>query len=159
MMEEQVEVFPPNAVTAVVWPWRERLDPPPVLPPPSTVRPCLIQFMVLIIVGLIVRYGIGHPRVAYLPFGMASLILVTGLFFPPAFRKIEGFGLRLGQWVGIIMTWVLLTPFFYICFIPGRIFGAVTGRDPMTRGFPTDEKTYWIDRSKVESPRHFERQY
>ena len=158
-MTEQGAGLPPDAVTAVVWPWREQLAAPEEVPPPSTVRPCLIQFAVLIIVGLIVRFWIGHPRIACIPFGMAALVLVTGLFIPPAFRKIEGFGFWLGKWVGIIMTWGLLTPFFYICFTAGRIYGLVTGRDPMTRGFPTDQKTYWIPRSKVEHPRYYERQF
>ena len=92
-----------------------------------------------------------RPRTAMVLFAVGGVVLVSGLFIPPLFRRIEKAGQWLGKWFGMALTWVLLAPLFYLVFLPGRIILLATGRDPMRRGFPSGEASYWVTRPPARS--------
>ena len=46
--------------------------------------------------------------------------------------------------LAIGLTWLLLVPFFYLCFVPGRLVLMALRKDPMNRECPSAEKSYWV---------------
>jgi hypothetical protein len=72
---------------------------------------------------------------------VAALASPTGLYARVA-GLLEAFGLM----VGTAVTWLVLTPVFFLVFAP---FGLLTRRgsnDPMKRGYDKSASTYWITR-------------
>ncbi|NIP18141.1 MAG: hypothetical protein GWM87_08275, partial [Xanthomonadales bacterium] len=61
-----------------------------------------------------------HVLMSKVIVALAALVLISGLFLPRVFNAIERGGRRLGFWVGTGLTWILLVPFFYVVFVPGR---------------------------------------
>jgi hypothetical protein len=90
---------------------------------------------------------------------LAAVVLVSGLFIPPVFRGIERFGQVLGRGVSVGLTWGLLVPFYYLCFVPGRFFLLLRGKDPLHRQVPTDVSSYWIPRPPVRSLAQYTKQH
>ena len=91
--------------------------------------------------------------------GISTVVLICGLFIPPAFLAIEKFGLKLGEWVATSLTWILLVPFFYICFVPGRIIISLAGKDPLNLKFSSTAKTYWVPRIPVNDIARYGKQH
>ena len=53
---------------------------------------------------------------------------------------------HVGEWIGAVLAWVLLTPVFLFFFVPYGL-GARRGRgDRIGRAFDRSAKTYWITR-------------
>ena len=90
---------------------------------------------------------------------IAVLLFVSGFFLPSVFERIERLGRALGQGAGILISWICLVPVFYIVFGAGRLFLWISGRDPMRRKFPTQDRSYWVVRKPVADPRDYLRQY
>jgi hypothetical protein len=118
----------------------------------------LIQTLVPAGVGLIFHF-LDHLVAAKVLWGVSGLLLLSGLFVPFVFNKIEQFGRWFGKWVGVIVTWVLMVPMFWLIFVPGRVILKLRGIDPMCRKFPTDEKTYWVPRKPVSNMDDYKRQF
>jgi hypothetical protein len=91
--------------------------------------------------------------------GVSGVLLISGLFIPPVFNRIEQFGRWFGKGVGIAITWILLVPVFYLLFVPGRLILMVRGIDPMCRKFPTAAPTYWVPRKPVTNLEEYKRQF
>ena len=100
-----------------------------------------------------------RPVAAVILFGIGTLLLVSGLFIPALFFRIERFGQAVGRVVGLVLTWIILLPMFYLVFVPGRLILMMRGIDPMCRKFPTDAQTYWVPRKPVGSVEEYKRQF
>ncbi len=147
-----------NVVSKTVWPWQEELgtkNDSTGLPRPA--RAC-IQVVVMLIIGGILTWA-EKTIMSYIVFSLAGIVLVCGLFIPPAFSAIERFGKALGHYVATGLTWILLVPFFYLCFVPARLIMHLRGKDPLTRACPTNNNTYWIKRKPVDNVNHYKRQH
>lgn len=107
--------------------------------------------------ALMVRKG--HTTAAGIVGGIGAVMLLSGLFIPAMFLKLERGGRWLGKAAGVGLTWLLLVPMFYLVFFPGRLILMLTGNDPMARKFPTKAPTYWIARKPVLSAEEYKRQY
>lgn len=90
---------------------------------------------------------------------IGALVLFGGLFFPPLHRLFDQAGKWLGRVVGRALTWLLLVPFFYLCFPLGRLILRLRGADPLTRNWDRQAASYWIDRKPVTDAAHYTRQY
>ena len=155
--------FQQNPVSKVVWPWVEKAERPkePVSARPSVVK-VLIQSIVPAVVGFLFykfQWGSHADIVSKVLWGIASFVLVSGLFIPPFWRGIEAFGQFLAKFVGTALTWGLLVPFFYLVFVPGRLMLKLKGKDPMQQAFPTDKETYWEPRPPVASVEQYRKQH
>ena len=113
----------------------------------------------MLVVAAVLRYALHKPVAAAVVLALAGVVLGCGLFAPPAFRAIEAFGVRLGSWVGTGMTWLLLVPFFYLCFAVGHGFLALAGKDPLHRAFLPQATTYWTPRPKITDPDYYRKQF
>lgn len=118
----------------------------------------LLQAVIPAAVGAFFWYK-GKPVAAGVLFGIGALLLVSGFLIPALFLTIEKAGRWFGKWVGTAITWILLTPVFYLVFVPGRLILMMQGIDPMSRKFPTDAKTYWVPRKPVTSVDEYKRQF
>lgn len=101
----------------------------------------------------------GKPIAGSVLCGIGALVLISGLFIPALFARIEQFGKALGIAVGTALTWILLVPMFYLVFLPGRLMLLARGIDPMCRQFPTQLRTYWIPRKAVGGAEEYTRQF
>ena len=110
------------------------------------------------IVGAVL-YHFNREIGAFIVWTLAALVLIGGLFYAPLFHGFEKFGQLLARGVAAGLTWGLLVPFYYLCFLPGRIAMSLTGKDPMNRKFPTDAKTYWIPRPAVRNIGQYKKQH
>lgn len=110
-------------------------------------------------IGAGLFWGLEHRAVGIVAWGLAAVVLVSGFFIPPVFAAIERFGKRLGQWVGVGLTWGLLTPFYYLCFVPMHLGLVLKGKDPLHRQVPTDESTYWTPRKPVPNMAQYRKQF
>lgn len=76
--------------------------------------------------------------------GFAVLVLVSGLWIPAVFALFERLGRGAAAVVGVVLTWSLLVPFFYLFFTPARLWLGLRGKDPLQRRFSSDADTYWV---------------
>ena len=149
-----------NTVLSVVWPWREKAARAVSSAPrgPSRIA-VLTQAAVMAAIGAGLFWGLEHRIVGAVAWGLAAVVLVSGFFIPPVFAAIERFGKLLGKWVGILLTWGLLAPFYYLCFFPMHLAQKIRGKDPLHRQVPTAEPTYWTPRKPVADLTQYRKQF
>ncbi len=137
------------------WRWKEEQQ---AARPADYRRAGMIQAAVIggvaVILGLL-----GRVLFAWIAGGIAAVLLVIVLVRPRWYAPIRGFSARLGRWAAAGLTWGLLTPFFYLVFVPGRIVLALRGRDPLEREFPTDKPTYWVAHPPRQGTQQYRKQY
>jgi hypothetical protein len=151
-----VETFKPPVNK---WHWRVLGPPPQPKKPMSMKVKALIQAPIMALVGGLIYWYFDHLIGPVIIWTLAGVVLVGGLFVPPMFRAIEHFGLWLGKWVAIILNWGLLTPFFYLCFAPGRLILKLKGHDPMDRAFPDARESFWIPRKPITDFSQYRKQH
>ncbi|MDQ3907108.1 MAG: SxtJ family membrane protein [Acidobacteriota bacterium] len=86
-----------------------------------------------------------------------ALLLVAGLFVPPAARAFHAGWMKFAYALGWINSRVLLTALFYGVFAPYGFVSRLTGRDPLRRR-ERDGETFWTTRKATRQTREqFER--
>ena len=149
-----------NPVLSVVWPWREKAagaaKPEPRGPSRTAV---LTQTAVMAAIGAGLFWGLEHRVAGIVAWSLAAVVLVSGFFIPPVFAAIERFGKLLGKWIGTLLTWGLLAPFYYLCFFPMHLALKIRGKDPLHRQVPTAEPTYWTPRKPVADLAQYRKQF
>jgi hypothetical protein len=147
-----------KTVRQTVWPW-DAPAPRPVDAHAALRRKALIQALVMATVAAVVFFT---TTLRSLPVVLSVLSLVNvvlGLVAPPAFALIDRGLLRFGTLCGQGATWLLLAPFFYLFFVPARLWMALRGRDPLNRTFPDTHPTYWLPRRPVTNPDEYRKQF
>ena len=166
-MDEQVDAvgkaatpYRQSNVSATVWPWvSAAAGQTGAAAGGGRRRQALIQAGVMTAIAATLAFVVKHPAMAVVVCILATVVLLSGLFMPPVFAAIERFGAWLGKVVGLALTWILLVPFFVLCFIPGRLILAMRGVDPMRRDLTRDEQTYWTSTPRHASPDYYRKQY
>jgi hypothetical protein len=149
-----------SPVSRAVWPWWEaRVPVGRHAGRGHRVRRAAMESCIGLAVGLLLLLKFRKEILATVVFSISGLTLIGGLFIPPLYRGIQRVGQWLGKVVGVGITWILLVPFFYICFPLGRVFFTVAGKDPIQRRFSPEAPTYWVPRKPISGPEHFHRQY
>jgi hypothetical protein len=143
-----------------VWPWKTRAAEGSAAPSgrPAWVRGG-IQALITAGIGFVLYRYAGHAGMAYAVWTIALVVAVSSICIHRVFAAIEGFGRRLGVWVGTGLTWGLLVPFFYLVFVPGRLVMALLGKDPMKREFPAKEASCWSPRRTKMDEAHYRKQF
>lgn len=118
----------------------------------------IIQFVIMACIGSFLLF-VHHTVLAVIVYCLSVLNLVGGLFIPPLFVLFDKLGKLLAVVFGKVLTWVLLVPFFYLCFVPGRLIMLLLGKDPMKRKLDPDAETYWMDKKDMHNTDHFKVQY
>lgn len=118
-----------------------------------------------VLIRVVVTWGIGIALfiwtearlLASIVFAIGGILLLTGLVAPRLFRALDHAFFTLGRWVATAVTWILLVPFYFLVFTPGRIVHMCTGKDPMNRQCPTQEPTYWTRHTWKTDPESYHR--
>lgn len=148
-----------NRVSQTVWPWRNAAARSAAAPTHGNVKGrVLLQASIMAIVAGLFLYH-HHPIPGTILLILAGFLLVSGFFIPSFFLGFEKGGRKFGQWVATGVTWLLLVPFYYLCFLPGRIAILLTGKDPLTRQFPSKATTFWVPRPPVKDPSRYGKQF
>ena len=148
-----------DSVSKAIWPWREAASrQAPTAAHGNVKARALLQTIIMAAVAGVFFYR-RHPVPGAILSALAVMMLTGGCFFPSFFLALERAGRRFGQWVGTGLTWLLLVPFFYLCFIPARIILLLTGKDPLNREFPSKAATLWVPRPPVKDPGQYRKQF
>lgn len=147
-------------VVEAIWPWRRRKQPDASgLDPNTRRRRAITQALVMTGIGLLLFFLAKHKLMAQIVWSLAAVVLTSGFFLPRIFKGIEAFGAALGKGAAVGLTWGLLTPFFYLIFLPGRLILRLQGKDPLHTKWPSDETTYWIPHRPTASTKQYEKQH
>jgi len=141
------------------WTWNALGTPPSEKKPMSMKTKACIQAPIMALVAWALYHFRDHRVVPMIIWSLAGLVLIGGLFIPPLFLAFEKFGRWLGKWVTVILNWVLLVPFYYLCFLPGRIILLIRGKDPMDREFPSNRESFWIPRKQITDMKQYRKQH
>jgi len=136
------------------WTWRALGQPPPARKPLSPRVKATIQAPLMAAVGWLIFHFFGHVVVPLMVWTLAGLVLIGGWLVPPVFHAIERFGQAIARFATIGLNWLLLVPFFYLCFLPGRIILMLRRIDPMDRVFPDPRPSFWIPRKPVDTAQY-----
>jgi hypothetical protein len=150
-----------RSIYDAVWRWRDAKDSTKGAKDDAgaRIRAALIQVVVMVCIGLLLQLVFKKVIMARIVWSLAGVVLVSGLFIPPVFRAIERFGAALGRWAAVGLTWLLLVPFFYLFFVPGRMIIKLKGKDPMCRKCPTDLPTYWVKHAPIQGVEQYRKQH
>lgn len=136
-------------VSAAIWPWTSPRAGDPGAQRKKDVQRAIAQSAVAGAIGLLLLLALHRRVLGAIVLAIAAFVLVSGLFLPPAFHALDKFGRWLGKAVGTALTWLLLVPFFYLCFVPARALMGLLKKDPLKLKFSTAEASYWTPRPPV----------
>ena len=122
-------------------------------------RRSLLQFSITIIIASLLFFFFHHIVFGIIIYSLSFLVLLCGFFIPTAFAALDKLGRFLGAFVGRLLTYLLLVPFFYLCFFSGRLILKMLGKDPMKRTLEPNAATYWIERKCIEDTKYYKVQY
>ncbi|MDP6522862.1 MAG: hypothetical protein QGH15_01450 [Kiritimatiellia bacterium] len=137
-----MEDFQQNHVSRTVWPWMDADG--NAAESGSLPRRAAVQAVIMCAIASVLFFLLHHHVMPVIILVLATIVVLSAFFAPALFHGIDRFGKALGQVVGIILTWMLLIPFFYICFTVGRLLLVVLKVDPMRRKAETGEDTCWV---------------
>lgn len=144
-------------VAQVVWPWRTPSQTPAGVR--TRWRRVLLQGIVTAAVATFLTWRLGRYRLGLFLYCFSAVILICGFLAPKAFDILERMGRKLAHAVALALTWLLLLPFFYLCFAPAHLILKLMGKDPMQRHFDRTRSSYWVDHTPPIAPQPYTRQY
>ena len=146
-------------VVDAIWPWRRTGGKTGQPDPAARRKRAVVEACVALAVALLLTFVFHKRIIGAIVFCIAALVLVGGLFVPPLYAGFKKAGVFLAKVVGVVLSWGLLVPFFYICFTVGRFVLLVSGKDPMRRKFDRDLKSYWSVHTSMGGADRYSRQY
>lgn len=146
-----------TAVERVVWPWNRRTG---LAAPRAPWRRALTQVALMTAAAAVLHLYFHKALAASILLGVAAVVLTLAAVAPPAFRQLE----KAMEWLvagfGKLLNHVLLVPFFYLVFVPGRLFMTMSGKDPLERKYPAPEhKTFWVKHAGPADAAAYQRQH
>lgn len=154
-MSEQTSESNAARVTAIVWPWRE-----PVEPSASTRSiVSILQPLIPLTVGLVFWY-FGHPIPAIVLACLSALLFTLCFAAPKVYGKIERGILIFLMWVGIGLNWLLLSPIYLTFFAGAHLIRIIRKTDKLELNLDENASSYWHEHRKVDDyKRYARRQY
>jgi hypothetical protein len=142
-----------NKAQVIAWQWNQPGDEKQNNPK----KTAWIQFAVMISVAS--AFLLFHHVVISIIIYFLSLIILIGIFAAPSvLRFFNKTGKISAELIGRLLTYLLLVPFYFICFLPGRIVLFMLGKDPMRRKFDRSSPTYWVEKQQTDID-HYKVQY
>ena len=156
----KTEAVRKNDTHSVVWPWREKenhqLHTQHHAP---TKLSAATQTVVMAAIGAWLFWKVDNRVLGIVTWSLASIILTSAFFCPPAYTRLNQFGKGIGKWVGILLTWGLLAPFYFLCFLPLHLAQIIRRKDPLSRPCPTTQSTYWVPHKPISNPAQYTKQF
>jgi hypothetical protein len=109
----------------------------------------------------VLLFLLGARIMAFVACGIAGTVLAAALISPErAHAAIERLATRLGEAVGLAMTWLLLTPLFHLFFAPFGLLLRRGRRDRLERHPADRQASAWKPKPpQPEGPAAYERQF
>jgi len=149
-----------QGVAQATWPWRD-----PVAASLTKghsgghKRRAIIQAIIMVVVATLVTMVWHKIWLGLAIYSLSAVVIISGFLIPPLFLGLERAGQWLGRMVGIGITWLMLMPFFYLCFAPARLVLKLMGKDPMHRHCEPNRSSYWVDHKPPLTTQPYTRQY
>ena len=124
-----------------------------------------LQKFGLMVGGVFLLLGLWflYRHKAHYPFFFypGAVLLVVGLFLPQILKPIYIGWMALAFTMGLIVSTVLLTIFFYLVVTPIGLAARCLGKDFLARKWDAETTTYWLRRnhSRSSQPVQYERQF
>ena len=119
----------------------------------------LAQSLVAFAIAALIAFKFQRVVFAGIVAGIGLFMLLCGLLLPGLHKRIERVMNTIAVGLGQGLTWLLLAPFYFICFLPGRILLLLAKRDPMKRAWIPSAPTYWTIKSELQSNDRMTKQY
>lgn len=127
----------------------------------------LILSAVLIIVGLVVwlktswLFGMGgSPTLASKIFWGIAVVFPVVYYAIPPLRRYLFIGFMYAVFpIGLVVSNVILVAVYYLVVVPIGLIMRLFGHDPMQRKLLPEARTYWIERSQIEDPERYLKQF
>lgn len=145
-----------NKVSETIWPWQRPASEQRKAQP--TWLFSLVTLSIAWAIGCLLLFY-GHSTIALLAFSISTFVFIASRFFPKVYAAIELIFQKFSVFVGKTITWVLLVPFFYICFSIGKIAQILKRKDPMHRTLEPDSISYWQACDERSSVEDYKRQF
>lgn len=91
----------------------------------------------------------------------AVVLMLLGASWPKSLKHVYVAWMTLGFVLGLIVSTILLTLFFYLVLTPVGLLARLAGNDFMSRRLDKGAGTYWIRRTQpaAKRPQDYERQF
>lgn len=86
-------------------------------------------------------------------FGFLCLIGVGCLLFPATLKPVYSGWLKIGHFVGKIITVIILTFAYYLVITPSALLKRLFGGSPIPQKFEKTAESYWVKRSETAQPK------
>ena len=86
-------------------------------------------------------------------FGSLSLLGLGFLLLPSRFRPLYNGWLRIGHFIGRLITTVILTLAYYLVITPSALIKRLFGGRPLPTEPDREAETYWVSRSEPVQPK------
>ena len=90
-----------------------------------------------------------------------ALLVLLGFVAPRALKSVYKTWMSLGFTIGLLVSTVILTLFYFLVVTPLGLGGRLLGKDFLSEKLDPKTKSYWVarDRSKARMPVDYEQQY
>jgi hypothetical protein len=123
----------------------------------------LIGGTVGLTVAALVFFLLKKPELAAVIAGIALLLSLPSLLAPLTAGKSVARALdRFAHFVGMGVTWVLMTLLYYLLFLPAGLVLRARGKLGISRGFDPRRPSYWNvveERERARTPESYRRQF
>lgn len=131
--------------SATIWRWQHRGE-ERARAAASQRKAGLVRSAVGLLAGGLFFY-FERPAVAAIAGTLASITLVLALVSPlGAYAALDRGVAAVGRGVGLVLTWLLLAPAYYIVLTP-LAWVIRARRDPLRRRIEPDRESYWSERA------------
>jgi hypothetical protein len=76
--------------------------------------------------------------------GAAALMALLGLVLPRVLKPLYVVWMTFAYYLSFVMTYIILTLFYFVAVTPAGLIMRLFGKDPMNRRFPGKEASYWV---------------
>ncbi|MEW5795018.1 MAG: SxtJ family membrane protein [Candidatus Zixiibacteriota bacterium] len=83
--------------------------------------------------------------------GVAGLFGLLGLALPIVLKPVYIVWMTFAYYLSFVMTFVILTLFFFLVMTPAGLIMRLFGKDPMDRRFPGVRDSYWVSSQTYEN--------
>ena len=97
-------------------------------------------------------FFLGHPSPSAVILVIAATLFLCAHLRPNLYTAVERVLQHCGYGVGWFFTWLLLPPFFFLCFGAGRLWLLLRKRDPLHRSLIPEADTYWEEKPSAQVP-------
>ena len=109
----------------------------------------LVMAVPLIVIAALLYWKNNGAAVGWA--GAAVLSALLGLALPRILRPVYILWMTFAYYLSIVMTFVILTLFFFLIMTPAGLIMRLFGKDPMERRFPGNRESYWVSSETYEN--------